>query len=304
MKRTIYLGNAAYLQKKNFQLQINYPKGEDKPSPTIPIEDIGLLVLDHPQITISHALIQALLAQNIAIISCNENHLPSGMFFNLDSNTLQSERFTYQINASEALKKQLWKQTIEDKIANQILVLKSRNIPTKKIEYWQKTVLSGDTRNNEGLAAAYYWSTVFDDPSFRRDRYGEPPNNMLNYGYAILRAATARALAGSGLLCTLGIHHKNRYNAYCLADDIMEPYRPFVDLAVLNYIDEYGYPSSFLTKIEKAAMLKIMQVDTLINKTKTPLMLALSKTSSSLYQCFEGKKRKIKYPSIVNDNKA
>lgn len=304
MKRTIYLGNAAYLQKNNFQLQINYPKGEGKPSPTIPIEDIGILVLDHPQITLSHALLQDLLAHNIAILSCNENHLPSGMFLNLDSNTLQSERFNNQINASEVLKKQLWKQTIEDKITNQILVLKTRNIETKKMDYWQRTVLSGDTKNNEGLAAAYYWSKIFDDDNFRRDRIGEPPNNMLNYGYAILRAAMARALAGSGLLCTLGIHHKNRYNAYCLADDIMEPYRPFVDLAVLKYIDEYGYPSSFLNKEEKATMLKIMQVDTFLKNSKTTLMLALSKTSASLNQCFEGERRKIIYPIIPNDYQA
>lgn len=306
MKRTIYLGNPAYLQKKNFQLQINYPKEDERPSPIIPIEDIGILVLDNPQITMSHALMQALLVQNIAVLSCNESHLPTGMFLHLDSNTLQTERFNYQINASEALKKQLWKQTIEDKIKNQKTVLKYVGKNTKKMDYWQRTVLSGDTKNNEARAAAYYWSQVFDDENFRRDRHGEPPNNMLNYGYAILRAAVARALAGSGLLCTLGIYHKNRYNSFCLADDIMEPYRPFVDFAVLKHIDEFGYPNTFLEKEEKATMLSIMQLDTQFDKSISPLMVAIEKTTASLYQCFEGSRRKILYPNLplLNDNKA
>lgn len=301
MKKTIYLGNPGYIQKINFQLKINYPKEENRPSPTIPIEDIAILIMDHPQITLSHALLQELLTHNIAVLSCNNAHLPTGMFLSLDSNTLQSERFTHQIKASEVLKKQLWKQTVENKIANQMAVLQTRNIDTKKMNYWRRTVLSGDAKNNEGLAAAYYWSTIFDKPNFRRDRHGEPPNNMLNYGYAILRAAMARALASSGLLCTLGIHHHNRYNVFCLADDIMEPYRPFVDLAVLDYIEKYGYPSVFINKNEKAAMLKVLQMDTIFQKTKTTLMLALERTSASLYKCFEGSRRKISYPSIPND---
>ena len=300
MKRTIFIGNPAYLKKRNFQLEISYPLEVDKESSSLPLEDIGVLILDHPQITLSHALLQALINQNVAVLSCNQEHLPNGLFLSLDSNTLQSERFTHQISASEALKKQLWKQTVEEKINNQKRVLELKHCDVKKMDYWLRTVRSGDTKNNEGLAAAYYWNHLFEE-DFKRDRYGDPPNNMLNYGYAILRASVARGLAGTGLLCTLGIHHKNRYNAFCLADDIMEPYRPFIDFLVYRYTETNGYPETFLSKEEKAWMLKCLQMDTLIGGKKSPLMIAIEKTASSLYQCFEGKRRKILYPIFSHD---
>ena len=235
IKRTLYFGNPAYLSLRNSQLVINLPDAngmDDRTGHnTIPVEDIGVVVLDHHQITITHGLMEALLANNTAMITCDSSRMPVGLMLPLSGNTTQHERFQAQIDASLPLQKQLWQQTVQAKIENQAYVLKNqRKVIVKNMLVWANDVKSGDADNLEARAAAYYWANLFSDiPDFRRGREGIPPNNLLNYGYAILRAVVARSLVASGLLPTLGIHHHNRYNAYCLADDIMEPYRPFVD---------------------------------------------------------------------------
>lgn len=297
IKRTLYFGNPAYLSLKNHQLVIQKPK-EDF-STTIPIEDIGVIVLDNPQITITHLVMAELLENNAAIITCNEHHHPIGLHLPLEGNTIQSERFKTQINASEILKKYLWQQTITYKIYNQAMMLKSLNVPINNMLLWSKSVLSGDSKNHEARAAAYYWENLLQHhENFRRDRFGEYPNNFFNYAYSILRALTARQLVASGLLPTFGIHHKNRYNAYCLADDIMEPYRPFADNLVLQTIMEYPLEETLTTQI-KAKLLLLPIVDVNLNKTKKPLQVAMQDTTSSLSQCFELKRRKIKYPTYI-----
>jgi CRISPR-associated protein Cas1 len=244
IKRTIYFGNPAYLRTQNEQLVVTLPENnsgltEKDRSTSIPIEDIGVVMLDHSQITISQALIAKLLANNVAFITCNQTHHPTGLLLNLDGNTLQAERFAEQIGASMPLKKQLWAQTVEQKIKNQAAVLKTyRKGDTLLMFQMAKNVRSGDPENLEGRAAAHYWKHLFGvEEEFIRDRKGDSPNHLLNYGYAILRAITARSLVGSGLLPTLGIHHRNKYNAYCLADDIMEPYRPYVDHLVCSMMN-------------------------------------------------------------------
>ncbi len=249
IKRTLYFGNPAYLSMRNAQLVIHLPEvvnNNDLPESfkkeaqtTIPIEDIGVMVLDHKQITITHGLMEALLANNAAVITCDSSRMPVGLLLPLSGNTLQSERFNAQLEASLPLRKQLWQQTIQCKIENQAHVLKTmRGEVVKNMLVWAGDVKSGDSDNLEARAAAYYWKNMFPaTPNFTRGREGVPPNNLLNYGYAILRAIVARALVGSGLLPTFGIHHHNRYNAYCLADDIMEPYRPFVDKLVVEIVD-------------------------------------------------------------------
>jgi len=190
-------------------------------SKQLPIEDIGVVILDHQQITISQALIAKLLANNVALITCDNSHHPTGLLLNLDGNTLQSAKFQAQIEASLPLKKQLWQQTVAAKISNQANVLESKGTGAKNLRNWSMEVKSGDADNHEAMAAVYYWKNLFEIfPEFKRERFGEPPNNLLNYGYAILRAVVARAIVGSGLLPTLGIFHKNQYNAYCLADDL------------------------------------------------------------------------------------
>ena len=308
IKRTLCFTNPAYLSLKNEQLVVKIPQDSEQQSAisrqcsekvtTIPIEDIGVVVIDNRQITITSGVIDALLANNCALITCDGKSLPVGLMLPLCGNTTQSERFRYQIEATLPLKKQLWQQTVQAKINNQAEVLsKCTDAETACMKVWSKEVKSGDSDNLEGRAAAYYWKKLFghiDD--FNRDREGVPPNNLLNYGYAILRAVVARALVSSGMLPTLGIHHHNRYNAYCLADDIMEPYRPYVDELVFNLVKERGLPEDGLTREWKAELLKIPVLDVVISEKRSPLMIAVSQTTASLYRCFCGESRKIVYP--------
>lgn len=302
IKRSLHFGNPAYLSLKDAQLQIDLPHlkalGETESKKTIPIEDIGMVLLDHQQITITHACIAALLDNNAAILTCNAQHLPTGMMLPIDGHNTQSERFRYQIDASQPLKKQLWQQTVQAKIINQAAVLQQRGIAMDNMLYWAKNVKSGDPDNYEGRAAAYYWQHVFPEKvEFFRRREGNPPNNLLNYGYAILRAIVARGLVSSGLLPTLGIHHRNKYNAYCLADDIMEAYRPFVDQIVLKIVDA-GENFLELGSSIKTQLLGIATVDVPFENETSPLMVGLQRTTASLAKCYEGKLRKITYPIL------
>lgn len=289
IKRTLCIENPAQLKCRNDQLVLSYKgiKGmEEVPDKSVPIEDIGILVLEHQQITISHYLLDRLLQNNTAVVTCNATHHPSGLFFALDGNTVQSERFRAQINASEPLKKQLWQQTVKAKIINQARLLEKYNVPAETLKNYSQTVRSGDADNNEARAAAYYWKNLFPPAwMFFRKRDGAPPNNLLNYGYAILRACVARALVGSGLLPTLGIHHRNRYNAFCLADDVMEPYRPFVDAVVRSMIDQTSHVET-LTQEIKVQLLKIPALDVELDGEKSPLFVAVQRTAASLAKCF------------------
>jgi CRISPR-associated protein Cas1 len=310
IKKTLYFENPAYLSLKNKQLVIKLPEVEKSGSlpdsfkaeaiRTIPVEDIGALILDNKQITLTHGLIEALLENNCALITCGSNRMPVGLLLPLEGNTIQSERFTEQIEASFPLKKQLWQQTVQTKITNQAYVLQTmRNQPVKNMQKWANDVRSGDSENLEGRAAAFYWKNLFPDiEDFTRNREGVPPNNLLNYGYAILRAVIARALVGSGLLPTLGIHHHNRYNAYCLADDIMEPYRPFVDKLVVEIVGSENFLPDELTKEIKTKLLQIPVLDVVINEQRSPLMVAVAQTTASLAKCYLGEARKIAYPSF------
>ncbi|HEY8397723.1 MAG TPA: type II CRISPR-associated endonuclease Cas1 [Flavihumibacter sp.] len=299
IKRTLYFSNPTYLKTRNEQLIIELQEtGEVK---TAPIEDIGLVILDHQQITITQAVIAKLLANNTALVTCDNTHHPTGLMLNLEGNSLQSLKFQAQINASEPLKKQLWQQTVVAKIRNQAQLLAIQRLENKTLLNCAKEVKSGDVENQEARAAAYYWKKVFPDfLEFKRERYGAPPNNLLNYGYAILRAMVARSLVASGLLPTLGIHHRNQYNAYCLADDIMEPYRPFVDQVVCNIIRMNGKFLELSPSIKKQLLL-IPAIDTVVEKKKSPLMNAIGRTTASLAKCFEGKSRKILYPDLNPD---
>ncbi len=297
IKRTLYFGNPAYLKTATEQMVITLVEtGETK---QVPIEDIGLLILDHQQITITQALIAKLLANNAAFITCDNTHHPVGLMLNLEGNTLQSHKFQAQVNATSPLKKQLWQQTVIAKITNQATLLKAERTEFGLLNTYAKNVKSGDSSNCEAMAAAYYWKRLFPEfLDFRRERYGPPPNNLLNYGYAIVRAVVARALVASGLLPTLGIFHRNQYNAYCLADDIMEPYRVFVDKTVCNIIRMNGQFLEMTTNMKKE-LLAIPATDVLIDDQKSPLMIAAQRTTASLVKCFEGKGRKIMYPEML-----
>lgn len=291
IKRTILIENKSSISTKNLQLVI---KSEIRES-TIPIEDIGFLVLDNAEIFISMPAMNLLIENNTSVIICGKNHLPNGMFLNLNSHHIQQEIFKKQIEASMPLKKQLWQQTIIEKIRNQGLLLEKIAKKKNQFEFLASKVLSGDTTNMEGVAAQQYWKNFFEI-SFKRERFGDYPNNFLNYGYAILRAATARSLSGSGLLNTLGIHHKSKYNAFALADDIMEPFRPIVDQKVAYIMERYDEQE--LNTLIKSELLQILTQTVYFKEEKSPLMVALQKTASSLQQCYTGDRKQIKYPKL------
>lgn len=296
IKRTLYFGNPAYLKTNNGQLIIELPEtGEVKKAP---IEDIGILILDHQQITISQAALSKLLANNTAVVSCDDSHHPTGLFLHLDGHTLQSQKHQVQLEASQPLKKQLWQQTVIAKIRNQAaLLVQEREEPAYLLNL-ADGVKSGDSDNCEAQAASYYWKRLFPAfLEFKRERYGPPPNNLLNYGYSILRALVARSLVASGLLPTFGIHHRNQYNSYCLADDIMEPYRPFVDKIVCDIIRMNGKFLEMTPKM-KQALLSIPAMDVQMGEQKSPLMNAVQRSTASLAKCFEGHTRKLLYPGF------
>lgn len=293
IKKSILIENRSSITTKNLQLVI---ESEIRQS-TIPIEDIGILVLDNPEIYISLPAMNLLIENNSSVIICSKNHLPNGMFLNLNSHHIQQEIFRNQINASLPLKKILWQQTIVEKIKNQGQMLQKVTGKKNHFDYLASKVLSGDTSNMEGVAAQQYWKYFFEI-DFKRERFGDYPNNFLNYGYAILRAATARALSGSGLLCTLGIHHKNKYNAFALADDIMEPFRPLVDQKVIEIMQNHE-EQELNTQI-KSELLQVLTATVYFKEEKSPLLVALQKTASSLQQCFTGDRKKIKYPKLWN----
>ena len=313
IKRTLHFGNPVYLSLKDEQLIVTYPLVQLEKIPSsqwlkveneitikkVSIEDVGVIVLESLQITITTALLEKLTQSKVAIITCNHKHMPIGLLQPLEGHTEQSERFKHQINASLPLKKNLWQQTVQAKIKNQAMHLKEKGIVSvKNMLYWVNEVTSGDIKNHEARAAAYYWKHLFPIENFTRERVGDAPNNLLNYGYAILRAITARSLMSSGLFPTFGIHHHNKYNAYCLADDIMEPYRPYVDVIVSHLVDNNDNLDDLTIELKKE-LLQIPAMDVIIDGKKSPLLVAMSRTTHSLYECYAGLSRKLIYPEYV-----
>ena len=308
VKRTLYFGNPAYLSLHLQQLLIKLPEVERNTTlpdvfkadqhRTIPLEDIGIVVLDHPRITLSQALMSQLMSHQCVLVCCNDQHLPISMMVPSLGNTTFSERFQAQIDASIPLKKQLWQQTVAAKIENQARVLQHKNIGVKNMLAWAQNVKSADRDNLEARAAVYYWAELFREiTDFTRGRDQIPPNNLLNYGYAILRAIVARCLVVSGLNTTIGIYHHNKYNAYCLADDIMEPYRPYVDRLVTDIVASRADINT-LSKELKIQLLAIPTLDVQINGQRSPLQVAVAQTTASLAKCYLGTSRKIIYPIV------
>ncbi|WP_417873904.1 type II CRISPR-associated endonuclease Cas1 [Xanthomarina gelatinilytica] len=299
IKRTLFFGNPAYLSTRNEQLVVKFP-AEEKEEVTIPIEDLGYIVLEDPQITITNGLLMKLIQNKTAVITCNKQHLPCSILQPLVGHTEQTERIRHQLDASLPLKKNLWQQTVQAKIENQAAHLNGRNKDGLKLKRWAGQVKSGDADNHEAYAAAHYFQNIYNDlvPEFSRNQKGIAPNNLLNYGYAILRAVVARALISSGMLPSVGIFHRNKYNAFCLADDIMEPYRVYVDAVVYEILETDANIEELTTAI-KSQLLSIPALDVFIDDKWSPLMNAVSRTTNSLYDCFKGDSRKILYPQFM-----
>lgn len=293
LKRTLFFSTPFCLKLRDNQMIIHTKEAPDMQK-SVPVEDIGVVVLEHPQTSVSLPLLSALSDNNAAVIFCGDNRLPNAMLMNLDSNRTQGESYRAQLDASEPLKKSLWKQIVEAKIRNQAALLRKLGKEGDRLKPYYRNVKSGDTDNREGIAAKIYWTELFGR-NFIRDREGAEPNNLLNYGYTILRAAVARSLMGSGLFPALGIFHRNRYNAFPLADDPMEPYRPYVDALVYKL---YTQGASQLTKEVKGELLRILFADTRFDKVLRPLDVGLTFTSASLAKCFAGTQKRIAYPLL------
>lgn len=308
IKKTLYFGNPSYLSLRNDQLVIQQQKVGEKDAlsiikkgivRTIPIEDIGIMVLDHAEITITQGAFAALLENTVAVITCDEKQTLKGMLLPLVGNTLHQERFRSQLEVNIPVNKQLWQQTIKAKIENQAFCLQRNTSKTASpLHVLARSVKSDDADNNEEQADVYYWEYIFPEClNFIRSDKDSPINELLNYGYTILRAVIARALIGSGLLPVCGIHRRNHNNDYCLADDIMEPYCPFVDDWVIKTIQKLGNPTE-LTLDYKREMLQIPVIDVSIAGKHSPLMIAAAQTAASLAKCYSGESRKIYYPSF------
>ena len=293
LKRALFFSTPYCLNLRNGQMVIHTREAPDIQK-SVPIEDIGFVILEEQQCSITLPLLNALSDNNVAVIFCDENRMPNAMLMNLDSNRTQGESYRTQIEASEPLKKGLWKQIVEAKIRNQAALLRKLGRDGDKLKPYYMNVKSADADNREGIAAKIYWSELFGT-DFIRSREGSSPNNLLNYGYTILRAAVTRSIMGSGLFPAFGIFHRNRYNAFPLADDLMEPYRPFVDELVYNL---YSQGHEQLNKEVKSQLLRILFMDTRFDKVMRPLDVGLTFTSSSLVKCLAGTQKKIVYPIL------
>lgn len=219
---------SAFLSLENHLLKIRLPSG---PPVTVPVKEVQCLILANPAVTVTGCLLAALAAEGCMVLISGPDRLPAAMQLPLEGNYIQTQRFQAQIDAPKPLSKRLWQIIVKEKILNQAELLRELRGEDFGLAMLAKQVRSGDPDNLEGRAAAVYWKNLFGDP-FRRDRAQEDNNLLLNYGYAVLRAMTARACCAAGLHPTIGLHHRNQYDPFCLADDLMEPFRPVVDRIV------------------------------------------------------------------------
>lgn len=297
IKRTLLITKDSSLRLRYGQLLIEETGPDGSLLHTVPVEDIGFLLLEHASLNITHALLQALMDNNVAVISCDKRHLPYGLMLPLYQHHAFTERFHMQVKASQPLRKQLWQQTVRAKIRNQAMLLRANGKENALLNYLAGSVKSGDAENHEGRAAAYYWRELLDDAEFVRRREGDMPNPLFNYAYAVLLAVIARALISSGLHPAFGIHHRNKYNPWCLASDIMEPYRPLVDRLVLRTMAMHPKAEALNPEI-KRQLLQVPAMDVWIDEQRSPLMIAAQRTTASLAACFEGSARKLLYPEF------
>ncbi len=295
IKRIVEISRAGtYLSVKLGQLVV---KRDGEEISRIPCEDIGVVLVDHGGVCYTHTVFTELLRSGAAVVLCDGTHHPAGMLLPIESNSVQSERFRYQIRAKMPLKKRLWQQIVKAKIAHQAKVVEDEPGTCRALKGLAKQVRSGDPDNIEAQASRRYWPVFLQDVRFRRDRDGVAPNNLLNYGYMVMRAAVARALCSAGLLPTLGIHHHSRYNAFCLADDMVEPFRGYVD-AKVREICYGGGASDDLDQGIKAQLLEVLYEPIVVGGFKGPLMVGLHRTMASLQRCFAGEQDRLDLPKL------
>lgn len=293
LKRSLVFMHPATLSLRNGQMVIIRKELPDD-NLTVPIEDIGLVMINHAMVSLTIPLLNALTEQNVAVIFCNEKGMPASMLYNLQGNTTQGETLRNQLEAGEVLKKTLWKQIIEAKIKNQAALLNKMGKEGSILKPLYTNVKSGDSDNREGIAARLYWTALFGR-DFIRDRNIPGINSLLNYGYSVLRAAVTRALVSSGLFPALGIFHHHRSNAFPLSDDLMEPFRPFVDEIVFELTTQ---GETELNTATKSRLIRVLYVDTYFSKVTRPLSVGLSMTMASLAKCYAKEQKKLIVPLL------
>jgi len=289
--RTVAVETAARLSVKHRQLVISR---DDGTAPTVPIEDMALLVVDNPQVLYTHAVLAALVDAKVATIVCGADHMPAGLLLPYAGNVLAGERLRSQLACSRPLAKRLWQAVVAAKIRRQADLLVRATGSDAGLRALANRVRSGDPDNLEAQAAQRYWPRLFG-AGFRRDRAGDSPNNLLNYGYAILRAATARALVGAGLHAGVGLFHSNRGDAFALASDMMEPFRPFLD-GVVWELWVAGMAASEIDRLRKAHLLAVLNLPVAVEGQGLPLLLALQRAATSLSESFGDRKNRLRLP--------
>lgn len=306
IKRTIEISKeAAHVAVRDEQLRIVREGQRTLESASIPCEDIGLLIVDHPQVSYSHHALARLVEHGAGVVVCGGNHQPAGLLLPMSSHTQVVWRVSDQIAAAKPVRKQLWRQIVVAKVRAQAANLPEESPVRRRLVAMARDVRSGDPKNVEAQAARLYWPewlSVQGSVPFRRDTDGaDGVNAMLNYGYAIFRAAVARALVGAGLLPVLGIHHSNRSNAFCLADDLVEPLRPMMDVRVRQL---HGRGHDRLTSHTKSALLERLTATVRYGERTGPLLVALHAYAASLADCLGGRSRMLIIPEAVDSHEA
>jgi CRISPR-associated protein Cas1 len=288
---------SVFLKIHNHLLVIEKPDGSKY---SLPTSDIAAIVISNRAVALTHAVLAEITNSGGIIVVCDDKYLPAGMMLPMQQHYIQTERFRQQANAPQPTTKRIWQQLIRAKIFNQAKLLNIITGSDHGLFVLSQKVKSGDPENIEARAAKIYWQHLFQNiPDFKRERFGDNCNPMLNYGYAVLRATTARAICGVGLHPTIGVNHHNRYNPFCLADDLMEPFRPLVDRAVVNIINLTDSIPEQLDKTTKAALINALLVRVLLNDEAVTLFDALTRSASSIALAFENNSKNIIIPEEI-----
>lgn len=269
--------------------------GEERVKTMVPLNQIAALVLSNQHVSMTNAALAGIAANGGIVVVTDSKFQPAGMLLPLDAHYAQGERFRLQVAAAQPVKKRVWQQIVRSKIVAQAAVLRCLTNNDSGLLHLASRVTSGDTGNHEAQAAQRYWPALFNNPHFRRNREADDQNRLLNYGYAVLRALTARAICAAGLHPALGVHHHNRYDPFALASDLMEPFRPLVDEAVARIV----YEQEGCVPLGKDVKRRIIEAVTgLINvdgETRT-IFSVLTRTSASLAAVYAGERKKLHLP--------
>lgn len=269
--------------------------GEELGKTMVPLTQVAALVLSNPHVSVTNAALAGVATNGGVVVVSDNKFQPAGMLLPLDSHYVQGERFRMQAAVTQPVQKRLWQQIVRSKILAQAMTLKRLTGHDSGLSYLVGRVASGDTGNLEAQAAQRYWPVVFNNPHFRRNRDAEDQNRLLNYGYAVLRALTARAICAAGLHPALGVHHHNRYDSFALASDMMEPFRPLVDETVVRIVNEHGDGVALGRDVKRTIITGVTGLIKVEDETRT-IFSILAKCASSLAAVYAGERKKLFLP--------